>query len=99
MPYKAHPTCLIHEAETGMFEASVTLEGEHGTTCHVVQVPGPISMPFAALRAALIRAAVEQRKSGRFAYRVIREETAGEAAHRRLFSGHSLLDRFLGHAA
>lgn len=99
MPYNVNPTSIIHEAETGMFEAHVTVEGPDGTTCHVVQVPGPISMPFEALRPALIRAAIDRNKAGRFEFRVTREESPGETAYRKLFSGSGLLDRFLGRAA
>jgi hypothetical protein len=99
MTYKANPTNIVHEAETGMFEANVTIESDGCTTCHVVQVPGPISMPYKMLRPALIRAAGEQRKAGRFDFRVTQEETPGVKTYRQLFTAPSLLDSFLGRAA
>ncbi len=99
MPYKANATSIIHEAETGMFEAQVTVESALGKTSHVVHVPGPISMPFEALRPALIRSAIDQHKKGRFVSRLVSSESPGVTAYSNLFSGPSLLDKFFGRAA
>ena len=96
---KANPTNIVHEAETGMFEAHVTVESDTGTTYHLVQVPGPISMPYETLHPQLVRIAIRQHQSGQFHSRVTRMETPGEAAYRTLFKGPSMLDRLLGHAA
>lgn len=99
MPYQANPTSIIHEAETGMFEATVSVESALGITHHVVHVPGPISMPFEALRPALIRNAIDQHKAGRFITRKAPIENPGVIAYRNLFSGPNLLDKFFGRAA
>ena len=99
MPYKSNITTLLHEAENSMFEAHVTVESAFGKTCHVVHVPGPISMPYEALRPALIRNAVDQHKAGRFVSRVVSVDSPGVIAYRNLFSGPSLLDKFFGRAA
>ena len=99
MPYTANATNIIHEAHSGMFEAHVTVESALGTTCHVVHVPGPISMPFEALRPALIRSAIDQHKKGQFVSRVVPADSPGVLAYRNLFSAPSLLDKFFGRAA
>lgn len=99
MWYKANATQIAHDAETGLFEANVTLEKDNVTTGHVVQVPGPISTPFKVLRPALIQAAISKRRDGQFHFR---QET-GQSPHQKLydahFSGPSPLDDILGRAA
>ncbi|MCK0151762.1 hypothetical protein MWU54_17090 [Marivita sp. S6314] len=99
MWYKANATQITHDAETGMFEANVTLEKDGVTTGHVVQVPGPISTPFEALRPALIQAAIGKRHSGRFEFRQENRPSVQEELVDALFSGPSLLDTVLGRAA
>lgn len=99
MTFKTNLTSIGHEAEIGMFEANITIESDGCTTCHMNQVPGPISMPYKILRPALIRAAVEMRKAGRFDVRVTQSEAPGAEAYRKLFTAPCLLDRFLGRAA
>lgn len=96
---KANPSNIVHEAETGMFEAHVTVESDKGVTCHVVHVPGAISIPFDVLRPQLVGIAIRQHNAGIFETRLTRVETDTDAAYRKLFAGPSLLDRLLGHAA
>ena len=99
MWHKANVTNITHDAETGMFEAYVTIDQNDVQTNHVVQVPGPISTPFETLRPWLIRVALDKRRKGQFEFRQAPAKSKPAELHRKLFSGPSLLDQLLGRAA
>lgn len=99
MVIKAHITGIFHDAETGMFEACVTLEGKNRTTCHVVAFPGHISAPFKFIRPAAIKAAKAQRGAGLFVSQTRPSHSQSACTHDELFSQPSLLDQILGRAA
>jgi|SRR6056297_3196069 len=99
MSVTANTFNITHDAESGMFEAHVTLDEGKVTTHHIVCVPGHISVSYRMLRPALITAAKAQRNSGRFFSRIDRNNSIADRVHETAFAGPSLLDQLLGRAA
>ena len=99
MSSKTHIQNVFHDAETGMFEAYVTIKDVGVTTSHIVHVPGPISLGYEMLRPALIRAAETKRKSGQFDFRQTEHASVAERVYASLFSAANPLDDILARAA
>ncbi|MGY3438202.1 MULTISPECIES: hypothetical protein [unclassified Marinovum] len=100
MPFKTRITDAHHNAETGCFEAHVTLMEGTDSFTYTVEVPAPIDRDYDEVKAALITAARRVHRPGDCTLTKRRVEEAlpdrhEDIANRILFARPNFLEQIL----